>query len=341
MALKLLPFAAALEPKQLKRFRNEAMAAASLHHEHIIPVYAGTVRSLAGAGRQCRSSPRVALAVTVSYRVGTQIASAVTLNLGKGGLGIRTMLLGTPDHLFMMFAVGQVSELGDSTMNGMFAIHDGTVWAPVELTLVGSPFMKAWETGSKGYYEWLGKGVEVTDLNLSWGRYKPATLPVTDWRASVARRADVDKRYGNEIAKINKLRLKHAGNRYFAQVSQNANDGNAYLQLGIIYGEAGELDEARRFLEKAEALLPGNAEVINNLANVYYLKGDYPAARVAYEKAARQDPADPYILVNLALCYLKLDNREKATEAFTLATQKDATLIKKHRSIAIELLGSM
>jgi uncharacterized protein (TIGR02266 family) len=38
-----------------------------------------------------RSSPRVALGVTVSYRVGTQIASAVTLNISKGGLGIRTM----------------------------------------------------------------------------------------------------------------------------------------------------------------------------------------------------------------------------------------------------------
>jgi uncharacterized protein (TIGR02266 family) len=38
-----------------------------------------------------RISPRVALSATVSYRVGTQIASGVTLNLGKGGIGIRTM----------------------------------------------------------------------------------------------------------------------------------------------------------------------------------------------------------------------------------------------------------
>ena len=257
------------------------------------------------------------------------------------GLGIRTMLLGTPDHLFMMFAVGLVSDLGDSTMNGMFAIHDGTVWAPVELTLVGSPFMKAWETGSKGYYDWREKGVEITDLNQAWARYKPATLPITDWRAPVAKRADVDKRYGSEIAKINKIRLKYTSNRYFAQINMNPNDGNAYHQLGIIYGESGELDEARKFLEKAETLLPGNAEVTNNLANLHYLKGDYQLARVAYEKAAELDPADPYILVNLALCYLRLDNREKATETFLKATKKDATLVKKHRSIAIELLGSM
>jgi uncharacterized protein (TIGR02266 family) len=38
-----------------------------------------------------RDSPRVVLSVPVSYRTGTLIASGVTLTLGKGGLGVRTM----------------------------------------------------------------------------------------------------------------------------------------------------------------------------------------------------------------------------------------------------------
>ena len=39
VALKVLPFASALDPKQLQRFRNEAHAAANLHHTNIVPVY--------------------------------------------------------------------------------------------------------------------------------------------------------------------------------------------------------------------------------------------------------------------------------------------------------------
>jgi WD40 repeat protein/serine/threonine protein kinase len=39
VALKVLPFAAAMDPRQLQRFKNEAQAAAQLHHQHIVPVY--------------------------------------------------------------------------------------------------------------------------------------------------------------------------------------------------------------------------------------------------------------------------------------------------------------
>jgi serine/threonine protein kinase len=47
VALKVLPFAAALDAKQLQRFRNEAQAAANLHHQNIVPVhYVGQERGV-------------------------------------------------------------------------------------------------------------------------------------------------------------------------------------------------------------------------------------------------------------------------------------------------------
>lgn len=40
VALKVLPFAATVEPRRLQRFKLEAQAAALLHHTHIVPIYA-------------------------------------------------------------------------------------------------------------------------------------------------------------------------------------------------------------------------------------------------------------------------------------------------------------
>jgi hypothetical protein len=38
VAVKVLPFAAAMDSRQLQRFRNESQAAAQLHHTNIVPV---------------------------------------------------------------------------------------------------------------------------------------------------------------------------------------------------------------------------------------------------------------------------------------------------------------
>jgi tetratricopeptide (TPR) repeat protein/serine/threonine protein kinase len=54
VALKVLPFASTLDPKRLQRFRNEAQAAAQLHHTNIVPVFAvGSERSVHFYAMQC------------------------------------------------------------------------------------------------------------------------------------------------------------------------------------------------------------------------------------------------------------------------------------------------
>ena len=81
VALKVLPFAAAIDPRQLQRFQIEAQAAAQLHHPHIVPVFAvgcerasTTTPCSSSKGRRWpRSSPPAAR--VAAWQAGSQISS--------------------------------------------------------------------------------------------------------------------------------------------------------------------------------------------------------------------------------------------------------------------------
>jgi tetratricopeptide (TPR) repeat protein len=80
VALKVLPFAAVLDPKQLQRFKNEALAAAQLHHPHIVPVYSvGCERGVHYYAMQYIEGQSLALAIC-------------EMRAGRGGSGSKTPL---------------------------------------------------------------------------------------------------------------------------------------------------------------------------------------------------------------------------------------------------------
>jgi serine/threonine protein kinase len=70
VALKVLPFAAAMDPTQLRRFQTEAQAAAQLHHTHIVPVYSvGCERGVHYYAMQFIEGQTLAQAIAESRRI--------------------------------------------------------------------------------------------------------------------------------------------------------------------------------------------------------------------------------------------------------------------------------
>ena len=79
--------ASALEVSELARLGVSGYLNEYTGAQHIVPALAP---HLFPDGQNRRSSPRVTLGVSVSYRVKNTIASALSLNISRGGLAVRT-----------------------------------------------------------------------------------------------------------------------------------------------------------------------------------------------------------------------------------------------------------
>lgn len=84
-----------------------------------------------------RGSPRVTIGIPVSYRAGNTISSALTLNIGKGGIAIRTMSpMAAGEQLTMRFRMpGQRREV---EADGRVAWSDRKVGMGVQFERVES-----------------------------------------------------------------------------------------------------------------------------------------------------------------------------------------------------------
>src|SRR5262249_44579192 len=88
VALKVLPFAAALDAKQLLRFKNEAQAAGQLHHQNIVPVYGvGCERGVHYYAMQFIDGQTMAAMIAELRRQRPQAGDVAALDTRAGGAG--------------------------------------------------------------------------------------------------------------------------------------------------------------------------------------------------------------------------------------------------------------
>ena len=101
---------------------------------------------------------------------------------------------------------------------------------------------------------------------------------------------------------------------YQKAIELNPQAVGAYINLGTIFYNLGQLDAAESCYRVALSLDPGYGLVHFNLGNVADEKNELPAARKCYEEAIRCEPSYPDPHYNLALVYEKLGLHGKARQ---------------------------
>lgn len=260
---------------------------------------------------------------------------------GLESMGIVTRVLEVPGHMLMMFDTGIPADSDGYTMNNLYAIHEGTLWIPVETTLVGSSFVKAWEKGSETYYKFRDNGLTILDIHGAWEKFKPASLPASDWQASGLTRAIIEKNHPGDVLSVLKISSQIQTRRYLDRLKTKPNDLDAHLQIGIILGKIGDRKEAMKYFDKVISLDAKNAAALNNRGNLLMIESKYQEAADAYRAAAKASPGDALILVNLTLAYKRMGQTKNAKSTFLQAKKLDPSVAVQYRALAQELLNAL
>lgn len=260
---------------------------------------------------------------------------------GLESMGINTRVLEVPGHMLMMFDTRIPADDDGYTMNNLYVIHEGTLWVPVETTLVGNSFIRAWEKGSETYYKYKDNGLTILDVHAAWDTFKPASLPDSDWKASGLNRAAIEKKFPGDILSVLKISSQTKTRRYLDIIKDKPNDVDAHLQVGIILAKIGDRKESMKYFDKVLSLDAKNASAHNNRGNLLMIDDKYQDAVKAYEAAAKLSPKDAHILVNLARAYKRLGNTKSAKETFIKAKKLDKNVQVQYRALALELLNAL
>ena len=228
---------------------------------------------------------------------------------------VRVALLDYPGHITLMLDTEAEDAAEAGLPADLLVEHDGTMWLPVEVTLVGKPFYEAVSKAAYSYKAEQEKGrVKVIVLDKAFAEYEPVSMPPTDFVPAVPDAAALEKRYDDQVSVLAKDRYQFLKKNYEERLKKSPEDADAQLQLGIVEVQFGAKDAAVADFNKVLALDPKNAAAQNNLGSVAFLAEDYAGAEERFLAASESDAADGDIWLNLAKTAAKLKKAEKARE---------------------------
>ncbi len=252
-------------------------------------------------------------------------------------ISIETAVVDVPGHVFVMFNTG-IPEQERKTLgfpDELLVVYRGTVWLPLEMTMVGSSFTQAWQKGAEEFRDWSAKGkADIISIHKAWELFRPVTQPYTDFSPEKIKREAIEEKYKDELEKLARQRLANLSAGYRATLKKNPGDLESLGQLGILYGENGMTSEAMEQFQKMLAHDKTNALALNNIGNISYLQGRFDDARQAYEAALKSMPDDPGVMVNLARVLHHSGKKDAAKKLFQRAAALDPRVVRQYADLA-------
>jgi len=246
-------------------------------------------------------------------------------------LGIETALVTVPGHILMMFNTGVDASMKKSVFNNTsdLIIHRGTVWIPVETTLMGKNFMQAWQSAVRQMKSsFANNTLAIIDSHKAWKEFAPVTLKDSTWEPKIPTLDMVHKIYYRDINLLINKQLRASVIRVKRRIKKNPRNYKLYNKLGVIYARFGKYKKASFYFKKALTIKKNYFSPYNNLGNIYMIQKRYRIALQYLKKAQKIRPGSSRLHINLALVYRKLNKRNMVRHHYKIAVKMNGSLKK-------------
>jgi type II protein arginine methyltransferase len=133
--------------------------------------------------------------------------------------------------------------------------------------------------------------------------------------------------------------LVKAGSLFRAVLQHDSANPIANHQLGLMAFAEGDSDSAEKYLHRAAAANPLDADYHNNLGVVLHARENHAGARTAFENAIAQNPDFAQAFNNLGAALAALGEDEPAIRAYRRALQIDPGYIEARDNLDLACAG--
>jgi len=243
---------------------------------------------------------------------------------------IPTAFVDVESHIFIMFNTGLHYTLASQLPcpEELFYKYDKEIWIPLEITWIDSSFAKAWQQGSYEIQQIKDeKQSRIIEVRKAWEKYEPVTNASRFLANSQQILNDESVAEQEDVTQISKNYIKMLEQK----IEQHPDSLHLRNKLGIIYARQNEIRKAENHFQKILDKEPKNFAALNNLGNLFFLKGNIDLAQQYYLKAiayAKNVNQEDGINLNLGLIYEAADMESLAVEQFA-KVMKDSTDYQK------------
>jgi len=274
---------------------------------------------------------------TLQFRAGDCDDLSSTFAALLESSGIPTAFITVPGHIFTAF---QLDMTADEARRSFFKPEDlilrkdGSVWVPVETTLLRDGFLLAWDEGASRWRKHAAEGdASFLITREAWRTYEPVAFRISNYEVDIPLRDEVLKAFGSELDRFIFREIGDREQNLLADLRQQPGDPRLLNSLGVLYARYGKYEQAKKQFHSA-AVSGRYIPALINLGNILCIKGDHAEARKVYQQALVLGGDNAAALVGLVRVACALEDYEESKHVYTRLKDKNPEIAEQFRYLA-------